>query len=173
MLTFIETSQGYQNQGKSIRKVFSGFGATKWSTFSEPITNRTEEESIALLLNWLPRNLPREDTMALRMRDDCNQDVYEMEVINKRGCIQFNALWKRALMNEQMLYCWPPNVTPNTLTIAIIQQSMKVASHINAQRRSSAQLLYPHTYNITSNASYQHYAPPVSSIVECKPLTRT
>jgi len=122
MLTFIETLQDYQKQGKGTRKVLSGFGVTKWSIFSEPITDRTEEESIALLLNWLPRNLKREDTMVLRIRDDRNQDVHEIEVINKRGCINITALRKRALMNEQMLYCWPPNVTPNSLTMTIGQQ---------------------------------------------------
>ena len=131
-MKFLELLRNYQIERRSIRRLLSGFGVTKWSTFAEPLRNLSEEEVIALLLNWITRNLTVGKSMTLRIRDNTSQDVYEVWLTSDKGCLYVKRLLKRAQLNEQRLYYWPQVMTPNDLTLETIEKSMEMAGCMNA-----------------------------------------
>jgi len=122
--------------------------------FSEPFSNLSEAEVIALMFYWVATELAIEINVILRIRDESNQDVYEMWLTNTTRSIHITELLKCEQLNTQMLYYWPPDLTYKTLTWEKIQESMELASHINARQQSCMQSQYPGSYTVASNASY-------------------
>jgi len=139
----------------SVRQLLNNFGVTRWNTFTEPLRNLSEAEVIALLLNWITRNMPNKELVLLCVRDPDQGDAYNLWLTNDRGCILTRGLLKSAKINEGLLYCWPPSTTPNDLTLEKLQHSIELADQINAQQIPRAQLSYPHSYQIASNTNYK------------------
>jgi len=131
-MTFLELLQHHQVERKSIRRLINGFGITKWSIFSEPLRKLSEDEIITLLLNWITRNLPAGRSTALRIRDHQSNDVYELWLTSDKGCLHVRGLFRRAQLNENLLYYCNEEMTPNDLTLEAITQSLEMVSYINA-----------------------------------------
>ena len=134
-MTFLEILQAYQQEGKSVRRMLSSFGITKWSNFLDLLKTLSEEEVVAILFNWITRNLTRDEIIKLRIHDEHTQDAYEMTLQNKRGCLYVIALQHCAHLKGQMLYYWPMLATHNNITAKTIQKSMEVANQIIASKK--------------------------------------
>jgi len=118
MTSFIRILQDYQAGIKSVRRLLGSFGVTKWSMFTEPLIKLREDEVIALLLNWITQELPIGQTITLRIMDDHNEEVYNLTLKTRKGCIFVAALRKREDLEGKLLYYWPYEANYMNITVS-------------------------------------------------------
>jgi len=117
---------------RSVRNLLSGFGARQWCTFSALLSKLHVTEVIALIHNWLFREIRHEEMMTYRILEDYTDDVYQLSLASRKGGLYVERIQKRPDLKNKLLYCWPEDTTFAKMTRAIISQSMKDADYYNA-----------------------------------------
>ena len=131
-MSFINMLQFYHYERKSIRTLLSNFGVSRWSISTEPLVKLREEQVVALLLNWITTKLLTGETITLRIPEETTRDVYLVMIQRDKGCLHARKIQTCRDVNGQLLYHWPIEATINNITKTTIEESMRIASVINA-----------------------------------------
>jgi len=117
---------------RSVRNLLNGFGVRQWCTFSALLSKLHVTEVIALLHNWVLREIRREEMMTYRILDDYTEDVYQLSLVSRKGGLYVERIQKRQDLKNKLLYYWPQDATFATMNRAIIAKSMQDADYYNA-----------------------------------------
>jgi len=117
---------------RSVRNLLSGFGVRQWCTFSAFLMKLHITEVIALLHNWILREIQHDETVTYRILEDYTDDVYQLSLASRKGGLYVERFQKRQDLKNKALYCWQEDTTFATLTREKIEKSMRDAEHFNA-----------------------------------------
>jgi len=70
---------------RSVRNLLSGFGVQRWCTFSAFLAKLHVTEVIALLHNWILREIQHYETVTYRILEDYTDDVYHLSLASRKG----------------------------------------------------------------------------------------
>jgi len=119
---------------RSVRNLLSGFGVRQWCIFSALLSKLHVTEVIALLHNWVLREIRHEEMLTYRIVEDYTDDVYQLSLASRKGGLYVERIQKRQDLKSKLLYCWPEDTTFATMTREIIAKSMKDADYYNAMQ---------------------------------------
>jgi len=112
----------------TVRTTFAKYGATNWQKFSTPFEKLSEEEVMALLMNWTAKPKCRGTVIQIRIREVTDQEVYELWIKKKsKGRLRITQMEKRGYLKTRMLYKWDSTTTYNNLTRTKLNRSMEDA----------------------------------------------
>ena len=131
-MPLVDTLTIRMEKRRSVRNLLNGFGVRQWCTFSALLSKLHNTEVIALLHNWVLREIRREEMMTYRILDDYTEDVYQLSLVSRKGGLYVERIQKRQDLKNKLLYYWPEDVTFPTMNRAIIAKSMKDADYYNA-----------------------------------------
>jgi len=117
---------------RSVRNLLSGFGVRQWCTFSAFLAKLHITEIIALLHNWILREIQHDETVTYRILENYTDDVYQLSLASHKGGLYVERIQKRQDLKNKALYCWQEDTTFATLTREKIEKSMRDADHFNA-----------------------------------------
>jgi len=117
---------------RSVRNLLSGFGVRQWCTFSAFLAKLHITEIIALLHNWILREIQHDETVTYRILEDYTDDVYQLSLTSRKGGLYVERIKKRQDLKNKLLYCWQEDTTFATLTREKIEKSMRDADKFNA-----------------------------------------
>jgi len=120
---------------RSVRNLLSGFGVQRWCTFSAFLAKLHVTEVIALLHNWILREIQHYETVTYRILEDYTDDVYQLSLASRKGGLYVTRVQKRSDLKNKLLYYWEKDTTFATLTRAKIEKSMQDADHFNATQK--------------------------------------
>ena len=89
-------------------------------------------EIIALLHNWILREIQHDETVTYRILEDYTDDVYQLSLASRKGGLYVERIQKRQDLKNKALYCWQEDTTFATLTREKIERSMRDADHCKA-----------------------------------------
>ena len=92
-------------------------------------------EVIALLHNWILREIQHYETVTYRILEDYTDDVYQLSLTSRKGGLYVTRMQKRTDLKNKVLYYWEEDTTFATLSRAKIEKSMQDADHFNATQR--------------------------------------
>jgi len=101
---------------RSVRNPLSGFGVRQWCTFSAFLAKLHITEAIALLRNWVLREIQRDETVIYRILEDYTDDVYHLSLASRKGGLYVERIQKRQDLKNKLLYYWQEDTTFATLT---------------------------------------------------------
>jgi len=116
---------------RSVRNLLSGFGVRQWCTFSALLSKLHVTEAIALLHNWVLREIRHEEMVTYRILEDYTDDVYQLSLASRKGGLYVERIQKRQDLKNKLLYYWPGDATFATMTREIIAKSMQDADYYN------------------------------------------
>ena len=116
---------------RSVRNLLSGFGVRQWCTFSTFLSKLHITEVIALLHNWILREIRHEEMVTYRILEDYTDDVHQLSLVSRKGGLYVERIQKRQDLKSKMLCCWPEDTTFATMSRERIAKSMKDADCYN------------------------------------------
>jgi len=109
---------------KNAYLIISKFGITKWETLSRPMIRLSEEENVALLLNWLNRaNRGWFRALPISVRDETDKQIYVVWFSKPTKRTIYVEKIKRCV-HKDVLYVWPEKLTYNKLKAQHITSSV-------------------------------------------------
>ena len=100
---------------KNAYLIIAKFGTTRWETLSRPMIRLTEEENVALLLNWLNRaNRSWFKVLPISIRNEEDKQKYVFWFSKPAKPTERVEKIKRCVHND-VLYDWPEELTYNKL----------------------------------------------------------
>ena len=121
---------------RSVRNLLNGFGARQWCAFSAFLAKLHITEVIALLHNWILREIQHGETVTYRYLEDYTDDVYQLSLASRKGGLYVERIRKRQDLKNKVLYYWQEDTTFATLNREKIERSMRDADHFNALQES-------------------------------------
>jgi len=99
------------------------------------LKNLTEEETIAVIFNWIARRRRGKQDLSMRIRDPKNNDTYVIWIkSSKDGALEVKSITKQLPVENNMLYAWPVTVTLCNLSQSLIEAAMTEADCLNIQQ---------------------------------------
>jgi len=125
-MNLIEKLWECQRQKQDASPIIAGFGITSWKTLAMPLSQLSEKESMALVINWVLVTRKRREKwiMQFRLRDETNNKVNAV-------WIKKNMPWKIKVVkikyreNASKLYDWLPDTMYKNLTRVEIANSIR------------------------------------------------
>ena len=108
---------------RSVRNLLSGFGVQRWCTFSAFLAKLHVTEVIALLHNWILREIQHYETVTYRILEDYTDDVCQLSLASRKGGLYVTRVQKRPDLKNKLLYYWEEDTTFATLTRAKIEKN--------------------------------------------------
>jgi len=103
----------------------SGFGVTLWRTFATPLWMLSVTEVIALLYNWILREIERDEVVTFLIVDDKTNHAYQLSLASRKGRLVVERVIKRPDLKDKLLYYWTADTTFANLTREKIEQSLR------------------------------------------------
>ena len=125
---------------ESVRSLLSGFGVSQWRTFATPLSSLSVTEVIALLYNWILREIDRDEVVTFLILADETDEAYQLSLASRKGGLYVERIRKRPDLKNKLLYYWGPDTTFGTLTRAKIEQSLRTAEFLNQTQGQPSQL---------------------------------
>ena len=119
---------------RSVRNLLNGFGARQWCAFSVFFAKLHITEVIALLHNWILREIQHGETVTYRFLEDYTDDVYQLSLASRKGGLYVERIRKRHDLKNKVLNYWQENTTFANLTREKIEGSMRNADRFNASQ---------------------------------------
>jgi len=120
---------------RSVRNLLNGFGVQRWCNLTAFMAKLHVTEVIALLHNWILREIQHYETVTYRILEDYTDDVYQLSLTSRKGGLYVTRMQKRTDLKNKVLYYWEEDTTFATLSRAKIEKSMQDADHFNATQR--------------------------------------
>ena len=120
---------------RSVRNLLNGFGVQRWCNLTAFMAKLHVTEVIALLHNWILREIQHCETVTYRILEDYTDDVYQLSLTSRKGGLYVTRMQKRTDLKNKVLYYWEEDTTFATLSRAKIEKSMQDADHFNATQR--------------------------------------
>ena len=89
-------------------------------------------EVIAMLHNWILREIQHGETVTYRILEDYTDEVYQLSLASRKGWLYVERIRKRQDLKNKVLYFWQEETTFATLTREKIEKSMRDADQLNA-----------------------------------------
>jgi len=70
---------------RSVRNLLNGFGVRQWCALSAFLAKLHITEVIALLHNWILREIQHGETVTYRILEDYTDDVYQLSLASRKG----------------------------------------------------------------------------------------
>jgi len=131
-MSFISVLTIRLGKKRSVKNLLSGFGVQRWCTFSAFLTKLHVTKVIAMLHNWILREIQHYETVTYRILEDYTDDVYQLSLASRKGGLYVTRIQKHLDLKDKLLYYWDEDITFATLTRAKIEKSMQDADHFNA-----------------------------------------
>ena len=121
-----------QHRRRSVRRILETFSVPRERICQKPLKEATEKEITAIILRRILDNLPAEESVRMRSRDE-DRDVFELQISKHRRCIYAKNV--RQLKNAKRLYLWRKKVTYNDLTLKEIEKSVRRAEEKDRRKQ--------------------------------------
>jgi len=124
---------------RSVRNLLNGFGVRQWCAFLAFFAKLHITEVIAILHNWILREIQHGETVTYRILEDYTDEVYQLSLASRKGGLYVERIRKRQDLKNKVLYFWQEETTFATLTREKIEKSMRDADQFNALQESYQQ----------------------------------
>ena len=84
-MSFISVLTIRLGKKRSVRNLLNGFGVQRWCAFSAFFNKLHVTEVIAMLHNWILREIQHYETVTYRILEDYTDDVYQLSLASRKG----------------------------------------------------------------------------------------
>jgi len=120
-------------QRTNAKDVLKIFGVTQAEELTRPLGELKQTQATAQVINWIIWNMEKEDAVTLRLRDEKESTVHEVELkyTRKQGLMVEKVQEKLELWGK-VLHHWDTKVTYHTLSLREIMNSIECAEALNS-----------------------------------------
>jgi len=140
-MSLLEKLRYCKHWNQDARIILAKFGVTNWKKLLTPFVQLSEEETMALIINWVSkaqRGYFRNNDMQIRIRDTESKKIYAIW-FRKPSPKRIKITRIKLCKNVDKLYVWPEDATYGNMKKAKLDKAIRCAYYqcVDTKKRLS------------------------------------